>query len=85
MLIRNIEELSDEVIRENPASRGTEASAEGLVGPPWRMESTESRTPVHSSGTRLTLALTYFTFTYKNQVSKGAFPISLRKVKGLYK
>jgi hypothetical protein len=39
------------VIRENPASRGTEASAEELVGPPlgaggW------SRTPVNSSGTR---------------------------------
>ena len=30
---------SDQVIRENPASRGTEASAEVLVGPPWRMES----------------------------------------------
>ena len=29
----------DQVIRENPASRGTEASAEVLVGPPWRMES----------------------------------------------
>ena len=28
-----------QVIRENPASRGTEASAECLVGPPWRMES----------------------------------------------
>ena len=27
------------IIRENPASRGTEASAEVLVGPPWRMES----------------------------------------------
>ena len=27
------------VIRENPASRGTETSAEVLVGPPWRMES----------------------------------------------
>ena len=26
--------LSDKVIRENPASRGTEASAEVLVGPP---------------------------------------------------
>ena len=25
---------SDQVIRENPASRGTEASAEVLVGPP---------------------------------------------------
>jgi hypothetical protein len=25
------------VIRENPASRGTETSAEVLVGPPWRM------------------------------------------------
>jgi hypothetical protein len=34
------------VIRENPASRGTEASAEVLFGgPPWRME---SKTPVHS-------------------------------------
>ena len=30
---------SDQVIRENPASRGTETSAENLVGPPWRMES----------------------------------------------
>jgi hypothetical protein len=43
--------LSDQVIRENPASRGTEASAEVLVGPPlgaggW------SGTPVNSSGTR---------------------------------
>ena len=42
---------SDQVIRENPASRGTEASAEVLVGPPlgaggW------SETPVNSSGTR---------------------------------
>jgi hypothetical protein len=27
----------DQVIRENPANR-TEASAEFLVGPPWRME-----------------------------------------------
>ena len=26
---------------DSPASRGTEASAEGLVGPPWRMESKE--------------------------------------------
>ena len=48
--------LSDQVIRENPASRGTETSAEVLVGPPlgaggW------SETPVNSSGTRLTLAL----------------------------
>ena len=30
---------SDQVIRENPASRGTETSAEELVGPPWRMVS----------------------------------------------
>ena len=41
----------DQVIRENPASRGTETSAEVLVGPPlgaggW------SETPVNSSGTR---------------------------------
>ena len=47
---------SDQVIRENPASRGTETSAEVLVGPPlgaggW------SETPVNSSGTRLTLGL----------------------------
>ena len=42
---------NDQVIRENPASRGTETSAEVLVGPPWRMES------VNSSGARLTLAL----------------------------
>ena len=31
--------VDDQVIRGNPASRGTEASAEVLVGPPWRMES----------------------------------------------
>ena len=31
--------VPDQVIRENPASRGTETSAELLVGPPWRMES----------------------------------------------
>ena len=29
--------VSDQVIRENPASRGTETSAEVLVGLPWRM------------------------------------------------
>ena len=29
----------DQVIRENPANRGTETSAEVLFGPPWRMES----------------------------------------------
>jgi hypothetical protein len=28
-----------QVIRENPPSRGTETSAEVLVGPPWRMVS----------------------------------------------
>jgi hypothetical protein len=28
--------VSDQVIRENPASRGTEASAEVLVGPPMK-------------------------------------------------
>ena len=33
--------VSDQVIRENPASRGTETSAEVLVGPPWRMVSNE--------------------------------------------
>ena len=48
--------VSDQVIRENPASRGTETSAEVLVDPPlgaggW------SETPVNSSGTRLTLTL----------------------------
>ena len=32
-------EPGDQVIRGNPASRGTEASAEELVGPPWRMVS----------------------------------------------
>ena len=31
------------VIRENPASRGTETPAEVLVGPPWRMVSVERR------------------------------------------
>ena len=45
---------SDQVIRENPASRGTGTSAEGLVGPPGRGW---CRTPVNSSGTRLTLTL----------------------------
>ena len=39
------------MIRGNPASRGTETSAEVLVGPPWRMESNAG---VNSSGTRLT-------------------------------
>jgi hypothetical protein len=29
----------DQVIRENPASRGAETSAGELVGPPWRMVS----------------------------------------------
>jgi hypothetical protein len=48
----------DQVIRENPASRGTETSAEVLVGPPlgaggW------SETPVNSSGTRSAYLLTY--------------------------
>ena len=46
----------DQVIRENPASRGTETSAEVLVGPPLGAEGW-SETPVNSSGTRLTLAL----------------------------
>ena len=32
-------EVGDQVIRENPASRGTETSAEVLVGPPGRMVS----------------------------------------------
>ena len=45
---------TDQVIRENPASRGTETSAEVLVGPPWRMESNAG---VNSSGTRVTLTL----------------------------
>ena len=30
--------VGDQVIRENPANRGTETSAEVLVGPPGRME-----------------------------------------------
>ena len=30
--------VSDEVIREDPANRGTETSAEVLVGPPWRIK-----------------------------------------------
>ena len=40
---------SDQVIRENPASRGTETSAEVLVGPPWRAGSAGGwcRTPVN--------------------------------------
>jgi hypothetical protein len=37
--VEDLEEVSDQVIRENPASRGTETSAEVLVGPPWRIES----------------------------------------------
>ena len=32
-------ERCDQVIRENPASRGTETSAEVLVGPPGRIVS----------------------------------------------
>ena len=53
--------VTDQVIREDPAvrsscvrGRGTETSAEVLVGPPWRME---SNAPVNSSGTRLTFTL----------------------------
>ena len=30
--------VSDELIREDPANRGTETSAEVLVGPPWRIK-----------------------------------------------
>ena len=33
----------NQVISENPASRGTETSAEVLVGPPWRMVSNAGR------------------------------------------
>jgi hypothetical protein len=46
--------VSDQVIRDNPASRGTETSAEVLVGPPWRMESNAGQQQWY---TRLTLAL----------------------------
>ena len=37
--VPTVSDTSDQVIRENPASRGTETSAEVLVGPPWRMVS----------------------------------------------
>jgi hypothetical protein len=49
-------EMKKKVIRENPASRGTETSAEVLVGPPLGAGGL-SETPVNSSGTRLTLTL----------------------------
>jgi hypothetical protein len=35
----NKKNVGDQVIRENPANRGPETSAEVLVGPPWRMVS----------------------------------------------
>ena len=41
--------LSDQVISENPANRGTETSAEVLVGPPWRMESNAGSVSKESS------------------------------------
>ena len=34
-----IRQVIRQVIRGNPASRGTETSAEVLIGPPWRMVS----------------------------------------------
>jgi hypothetical protein len=37
----------DQVIRENPANRGTETSAEVLVGPPWRMKSNAGQQQWH--------------------------------------
>ena len=37
--LNELNHVSDQVIRETPASRGTETSAEVLVGPPWRMVS----------------------------------------------
>ena len=42
--------LSDKVISENPASRGTETSAEVLVGPPWRMESNAGQQQWYEGG-----------------------------------
>jgi hypothetical protein len=36
MVRADMMKVSDEVIRENPASRGTETSAEVLVGPPCK-------------------------------------------------
>jgi hypothetical protein len=38
------------VIRENPASRGTETSAEVLVGPPWRMVSNAGQQQWYEGG-----------------------------------
>ena len=43
-----------QVMREHGPSRGTETSADVLIGPPGRMVSNAG---VHSSGTRLTLAV----------------------------
>ena len=43
--------------RGNSGKPGTETSAEVLVGPPGGYAEGWSRTPVHSSGTRLTLTL----------------------------
>ena len=40
----------DQVIRENPASRGTETSAEVLVGPPWRMVSNAAQQQWYGDG-----------------------------------
>ena len=45
------ERPGDQVIRENPASRGTETSAEVLAGPPGRMVS-NAGPQTDSSGTR---------------------------------
>ena len=48
--------LHDQVITENPASRGTETSAEGLVGPPGLVVSNAGRLTAVVLG-RLTLTL----------------------------
>jgi len=39
LLLLGKKRRNDQVIRKNPASRGTETSTEFLVGPPWRMVS----------------------------------------------
>ena len=53
-IVAGVPRSGDQVIRENPANRGTETSAEVLVGPPWRMESNAGQ---QQWWTRLTLTL----------------------------
>ena len=60
--------LCDQVIRENPASRGTEASADVLVGPPGRMVSNARRRGPVGHSARSTLGQTHASRKTKGKI-----------------